>query len=203
MHLSRMQDIGGCRAVLDKVEDVERLVKLYEDDGKKLRKYDYIANPKLDGYRSIHLRVECEGQEQYGRLIEIQIRTRLQHAWATALETCQTFTKQAGSNRKAEQHWLKFLCIDKQRCAANERCPFVSGTTSDSEERRRSIRDIIERHHIWEQFHLWNATLKKSSENAAAYLLELNVSTLELSITGFEKTETPRRNAIFESGKGN
>lgn len=65
----------------------------------------------------------------------------------------------------------------------------MSGTPSDSEERRRAIRGIIEQHHIWESFHAWNATLKTASQNAAAYLLELNVRTLELSIRGFEKSQ--------------
>ena len=31
MQLSTMQDLGGCRAVVRRVSNVDRLVKLYED----------------------------------------------------------------------------------------------------------------------------------------------------------------------------
>ena len=61
MALSQMQDIGGCRAVLRSVGQVERLVRLYERTVAKnptrgfelSKKYDYIQNPKKDGYRSV------------------------------------------------------------------------------------------------------------------------------------------------------
>src|SRR5450432_2523165 len=51
LKLSQMQDIGGCRAVLRTVTDVESLVKYYEDataknalrGGKFHRKYDYVT----------------------------------------------------------------------------------------------------------------------------------------------------------------
>jgi ppGpp synthetase/RelA/SpoT-type nucleotidyltranferase len=62
MALSQMQDIGGCRAVVGTVRHVHRLVQLHEDSVAKnpnvraefVKKYDYIAAPKSDGYRSIH-----------------------------------------------------------------------------------------------------------------------------------------------------
>ena len=206
MRLSQMQDIGGCRAVLNKVEEVEQLVALYEEDGKRIRKYDYIANPKPDGYRSVHLRVEYEGGEESkhnGRIIEIQIRTKLQHAWATALETCQTFTKQAlrMKSQKAEQYWLRFFTLTSSAIAAIEFKPIVAGTPSATEERRRAIRGIIEQHKIWEQFHAWSATLNTANHDAAAYLLELNLHTLELSIKGFEKAGRAAERAYLEREK--
>jgi putative GTP pyrophosphokinase len=80
MKLSRMHDIGGCRAVLPKQVDVtavlERLQKAL--DG-KVR--DYVAKPKPTGYRAVHLIAK-----QADRLIEIQLRTQLQHEWAWTVE---------------------------------------------------------------------------------------------------------------------
>lgn len=43
--------------------------------------HDYIAHPKQDGYRALHVVVERDG-----RLIEIQLRTQLQHLWAAHVE---------------------------------------------------------------------------------------------------------------------
>jgi (p)ppGpp synthase/HD superfamily hydrolase len=62
MQLARMQDIGGCRAVLNTVDHVDQLTSIYEGSSVKnphtrpelIEKYDYIARPKEDGYRGIH-----------------------------------------------------------------------------------------------------------------------------------------------------
>jgi len=63
MALSQMQDLGGARAVLRHHLNVDELVDLYETASAKnpqgraefVKKYDYIRNPKNDGYRSVHL----------------------------------------------------------------------------------------------------------------------------------------------------
>src|SRR3989344_4166583 len=104
MNLSQMQDIGGCRAVLSNVTLAKKLHEDYYLKGdfkhKKVKTQDYISNPKNDGYRSIHLiyryNTDRKGKKYYnGLLVEIQIRSRLQHLWATAVETVGFFTRQA------------------------------------------------------------------------------------------------------------
>src|SRR6266851_5285640 len=53
MQLSQMQDIGGCRAVMNSVEQVERLVTSYKRSNFAHRfrgEKDYIISPKDDGY---------------------------------------------------------------------------------------------------------------------------------------------------------
>src|SRR6266567_7569194 len=100
MHLSQMQDIGGCRAVLKDMAKVNGLVKLYTESWAKnpkvraefVKAFDYINGPKIDGYRGIHLIYKYRSASRRHRVwkglrIEIQIRSRLQHAWATAVET--------------------------------------------------------------------------------------------------------------------
>jgi (p)ppGpp synthase/HD superfamily hydrolase len=58
MKLTQIQDIGGCRAVLSSVDDVEELFDYYmrKTNMKHQRATvdDYIANPKPSGYRGIH-----------------------------------------------------------------------------------------------------------------------------------------------------
>ena len=95
MQLSTMQDLGGCRAVVQTVSNVDRLVKIYEETPTRsaifVRKKDYILNPKPDGYRGVYLIYKYQGRSQNGAFcglkLEVQIRSRFQHAWATALET--------------------------------------------------------------------------------------------------------------------
>ena len=103
--LSMMQDIGGCRAILDQVGHVLALRDLYLNKALthvfKVQN-DYIERPKKDGYRGIHLIYYFVGVESNpkGKIyadrdmqVEIQLRTTLQHYWATAVETAETFTK--------------------------------------------------------------------------------------------------------------
>ena len=95
MRLSRMQDIGGCRAVVSSVGEVEALDRLCRE-GRQAHELsaarDYLTKPKEDGYRGVHLVYRfrsptAERSVWNGLRIEIQIRSVLQHAWATAVET--------------------------------------------------------------------------------------------------------------------
>lgn len=113
--LSEMQDIGGCRAVVSSVAEVEQLVNIYKNSDikhKLIDEDDYIVNPKLSGYRSYHLIYQYYSDKKAtynGRKIEVQLRSKLQHAWATAVETVGTFTKQALKSSQGERDWLHFF----------------------------------------------------------------------------------------------
>lgn len=93
MSLSTMQDIGGCRIIVDSLSDVYDFVAKVKKSQWKHRfveEYDYIQFPKADGYRCYHLVYSYrsdKNQTYNGLLIETQIRTRYQHLWATAVET--------------------------------------------------------------------------------------------------------------------
>lgn len=78
--LSRMQDIAGCRLVVDnrprQDEAVEALLGIFP--GAKV--VDRRKHPS-HGYRAVHLVVGAEH-----RLVEIQVRTALQDRWANVVE---------------------------------------------------------------------------------------------------------------------
>ena len=96
MELTQMQDIAGCRVILSnvnmarKLAEEEYIKKKGDLKHKLVGAKDYITNPKPDGYRSIHLiysyKSDKKNKKKYdGLLVEIQIRSKLQHIWATAV----------------------------------------------------------------------------------------------------------------------
>jgi hypothetical protein len=125
--LSGMQDFAGCRVVLPTVSDVQTLRAHFKNRGCKIREYDYIANPRPTGYRGIHLAVTYQGRNRHeydGLKIEIQLRTRLQHRWSTAVETF-TFLERFGDLKsgRGNPDWQAFLALMSEAYAIAEQAP--------------------------------------------------------------------------------
>lgn len=115
MQLGNMRDIGGCRAIVKGQSKLEKLVRTlrkdsrFRDDKGSIRKRDYISNPKSDGYRSYHLIGMFSNTAHGNRFIEIQVRTRIQHDWATTLEIVDLFTGQALKSNVGKTQWKDFF----------------------------------------------------------------------------------------------
>ena len=69
--------------------------------------------PKKDGYRSLHIIYEYKSDkcktDYNGLRVEVQIRSRLQHLWATAVETVDFFTRQAIKFNEGIPDWADFF----------------------------------------------------------------------------------------------
>ncbi len=81
LDLSRMQDIGGCRAILASIDEIKRVEARIRKNRKILGYADYIAAPRPSGYRGVHIVVEYDQ-----RAIEVQLRTQPMHEWAITME---------------------------------------------------------------------------------------------------------------------
>ncbi len=133
MKLTTMQDIGGVRAILNSTEDVFSLRDNYLNNvqfsHELVDQKDYIKYPRSEyGYRSVHLiyRYKNKIVPYYDNLrIEMQIRTKLQHIWATAVETMGTFLGQALKSRQGDQDWLDFFALISSAFAHEEGYPLV------------------------------------------------------------------------------
>ncbi|MBR3566486.1 MAG: hypothetical protein IKN91_09205 [Paludibacteraceae bacterium] len=86
MRLDRMIDIAGCRGILSNNEQVYKVLHQLQKNQKiKIVKIqDYIENPQPEGYKSLHIYVSLNDEEQ--KSVEIQLRSQAQHNWATLVE---------------------------------------------------------------------------------------------------------------------
>lgn len=115
MSLKNMQDIGGIRVVLANNGKVNQLfnllckenVFLSEIGGLKFK--NYIKEPKEDGYRSIHIIGRFKNNVGEDKNIEVQLRTQLQHCWATSLEIIDLFTHQNLKLNQGKPEWHLFF----------------------------------------------------------------------------------------------
>ena len=81
-------DIAGVRITCSFVADVYRLFDLLteQDDIRVLRVKDYIADPKPNGYKSLHAILEVPVYLSTGRIdvpVEVQFRTNAMDFWAS------------------------------------------------------------------------------------------------------------------------
>lgn len=85
---SGITDVAGIRVICSFVEDIYALsdMLLQQDDLRLLRRKDYIAKPKENGYRSLHLIVEVPifltDRKEYIP-VEVQLRTIAMDFWAS------------------------------------------------------------------------------------------------------------------------
>lgn len=83
-----LNDVAGIRVVCSFKEDVYTLAKalLHQDDITLIETKDYIANPKPNGYRSLHLIVSVPiflADKKRIMKVEIQLRTIAMDCWAS------------------------------------------------------------------------------------------------------------------------
>ena len=139
---TQIQDLGGCRIILPTIDDVRELQAIYGQRGSRVfdfhREDDYIENPKESGYRSLHLvyRYASDKKQAWRNMrVELQMRSGLQHMWATAVEAVSFFTGQDLKASEGDARWLRFFALMAHWTAFEERSAMVPGVPKDGPER--------------------------------------------------------------------
>ena len=202
MKLTQMQDIAGCRVVMSNIKLATELYEKYYLNGdlkhKRVNEKNYILYPKQDGYRSIHIIYKYKsdkGKDKYnGLLIEVQIRSKLQHLWATAVETVDFFTRQAIKSNLGEENWKIFFKLVSSAFAKLENTPIISGTPENEKELYLQIKQKEQELQVIKKMKHWTESIKsfdnfKNKKNMYFYLLELDTILERLNITAFNKKQ--------------
>ena len=164
---------------------------------------DYITEPRESGYRGLHLiyrfHSKIPGKRIYnGLLVETQIRSRLQHLWATAVETVDFFTKQAIKSNEANQEWLDFFKLVSSAFAMMENSPLVPDTPGDEKELFLKIKEKEKHLNIIKKMKGWKEAVqifelaiknKKALQVFRYFLLELDIPNEKLNISTYTKSQ--------------
>jgi hypothetical protein len=202
MKLSQMQDLGGCRAI---VADVSSVYKLYERFKQfqqvrpsppwTIKCDDYIENPKPDGYRGIHIigryMPRHEKRKPWGgQRIEIQLRSKLQHAFATAVETVTAFTRLGLKFGGGPENWRRFFALMGSVLANREGTPLIEGTPTNQKELVRELRKLAKELRVRPRLRGWTKALKRlPRKDIIEYqwlLIALNVRDNSVEVTGYQ-----------------
>lgn len=179
MRLSTLQDIAGLRLVL---KDENSLMNTFTrlrglSTRHKLKRLDdYHNNPKSDGYRGIHLVYQ---KEDVG-MVEIQLRTELEHIWATAVETYGELQNTSFKTGEGEEQWKEFFMLLSSYFAIKENCMPTNEYASSSKSKIFS-------------------KLKKSIKNLNVIeRLNASTNTFDVAINKFNSTGRKGKYAILE-----
>lgn len=197
MNLSKMQDLGGCRVILDNIEQVYDFVSSHKSSTTSFtlkKENDYIQNPKTSGYRSYHIVY----QSNDSLLIEIQFRTYLQHLWATAVEIMGIYM---GTNLKAGVGYddvLRFFLLVSSLFALKEGSPVCPNTSDNSKELIAEIKKLNNQFHILEKLSTMSAKFNPSNESKGYYLMELDTLTNKLEINYFPMNQAQEAIQLYK-----
>jgi ppGpp synthetase/RelA/SpoT-type nucleotidyltranferase len=199
MKLSQMQDIGGCRAVVASVRKVRALVKQFKESSKKhelVHEDDYIKNPQVSGYRGIHLVYRYNSDKKTkiynGRKAEVQLRSTLQHIWATAVEVYGMITNQMLKSSRGREDWLRFFALMSAVVANHERSPAVPNTPLDKAKLKKELAHYAKSLDVLNILDAYTDAIQTSLENAQdadLFLIQLDSKTQKVSVIGYQEDE--------------
>lgn len=130
MELARMDDIAGCRLIFPTLEELyafrERVhaARFKHKRRNEVDKYDYIKGPKNTGYRGVHDVYEYDVSSEHGKdfkglFVELQYRTFVQHAWATAVEVIGFITESQPKFQQGDDRYERIMVLGSEILARN------------------------------------------------------------------------------------
>lgn len=210
MGLGGLQDIGGARFVFDDMDNLIKCKEALESFAPAgftfVRSTDYIENPKQSGYRSIHYiyKYSSEIQDYDGLKIELQIRTRLQHSWAMAVETASLISRTSlKANIEDGNIWREFFKLVSSIFAIKESCK-VSPEFAEYTHNQYCIkyREYIEGHKLYDQLSVLRVTVNSNEivEDEDGYcVLSIDFKHKNVSYRTFPPEEEETATDLFSS----
>jgi hypothetical protein len=111
----------------------------------------------------------------------------MQHAWATALETVDTFTEQALKSNVGEPEWMRFFPLMGAEIAHREGQPLVPDTPGTTSERREELRVLARTLKVVQRLGAYGRTVQVPvgevvRKDQRHFLLDLDIPAGKLSV---------------------
>ena len=209
MRLGGLQDIGGARFVFENTNDLRQAQKALENFTPVHFSFektnDYIVTPKESGYRSIHYvyKYHSEDEVYNGLRVELQIRTKLEHSWAMAVETASLISR-TSLKADLDDHsvWREFFKLVSAIFAQKENGPVPALFAGYTHERYcREYIDLLNRHHLLEQLQALRVTVNDETiftEGQTGYcILLINFRNKVVSARLFPMDEDDEASDLF------
>lgn len=124
--------------------------------------------------------------------IELQFRTYIQHAWATAVETVGIFIGQALKSSIGEEKYLRFFALASSAMAAYEGTPLVPNINLTLDEIRTELRQLnidlgVESH--LRAYRDAMSFIEEDTGNAHYYLLELDIQNKSIKVIAYKQNQ--------------
>lgn len=200
MELYKMQDLGGCRVIVDSLDQVYDIYNKYKNSRIRhvlKRTYDYINQPKASGYRCLHCvyQFQSDKLETYNKnmLIEVQFRTKLQHTWATAVEMMGIYTKSNLKSSQGNKDILRFFLLVSSIFAMIEKTNICPNTPYDVKETINEIRELDKKYNIISILSGLNVSIdysvKKKLGKNVYYILILDYENKKVTVRPFQPAQ--------------
>lgn len=208
MQLHRMQDIAGMRIVFSHIDTIHLFInemkKTYRSSKTNfefVRCSDYISYPKPDGYRSIHqIYKYAKGKHTqcHGLTLELQIRTKLQHLWATAVEVLGMRINSKLKSGEGEECYKEFFRV------CGELFSLMEHKESKEQGRARELvaraKELDSTHSILKQLSALSVSARQEKRKGDYYfVIWLNLQTRYLQINGFPKERYIEAQALYDA----
>ena len=211
MRLGGMNDIAGGRFVFSDVDSLRQAFSILCDEippqFEIVSKYDYVdVKPKSSGYRSIHLvyRYHSLNSEDWDKMkVEIQLRTKLQHSWAMAVETAGLVTNTAMKSGQGSDEWQEFFkiisclfCMKEHTLVLQDYCKDTKGNLI------KKLQKLNDKNKFFDQLLALKLSVKeveKHSFRGYIYLLYIDFNTKHLRVVSFDKSNQDQANVMYNN----
>ena len=131
-------------------------------------------------------------------MIELQLRTKLQHSWATAVETAGTFLQYSLKSSQGPDEWLQFFSLVSAACSYREDTPrvsqFSSLTKSETNEFVTNEAERLAIKHTLRTFSVAADHISRDKKAGSYYLLVLDPVRMSVSIQAFARSRLQEAN---------
>ena len=201
-----MQDVGGLRVIVPTVAHVHKLRKYYKgktNPHELCDEYDYIMTPKDDGYRGIHLVYKYKSTQSRnpvakgydGLRIELQLRTELQHIWATTVEVAGLMRSEKLKSDQGNAEWLAFFKAMSVIMSIVEKAPSKRSTPDSADALTDAIctaKRLNEKLAVIDHLASFSVAIDRAYQLSKSYycIVAIKIEDKKVTIMGFSQKES-------------